>query len=605
MSELPNSPFELDIRFSHPLKNALFSLVRPGIKRLLGLDKMADLYESTRHRTPADFVEELIREMKLRIEIPENDLDKIPRSGPCIVVANHPYGGIEGIVLTALLRRARADAKVMANYLLEAIPELRAHFISVDPFDSDASVRSNIRGMKQSMAWLQGGGVLGVFPSGEVSSWQAGQGRVADPQWSPMVARLIHRSGASVVPVYFEGRNGWLFQLMGLIHPRLRTAMLPREFVNKRDKRLKIRIGSPIRYAKLASCEDPELMIDYLRDRTYLLKSRPADDTVDAGQAERISRSGKPLVDAVPAADLESDITQLPKGQKLVEKGMMQVCWGEAIQLPHVLRELGRLREYTFRRAGEGTGEAVDLDRYDRYYHHLFVWDGEHRRLVGAYRLGQMDRIVQQYGKKGLYTQSLFNYRDQLLERITPALEMGRSFVHPDYQKNFFPLMLLWKGIGEYVAKHPQYRYLFGPVSIDDRYEAVSRQLMINFLKANGHMHPLSELVKARKPFKDKTGREWGGEAVTRMLTDIDDVSGIIADIEAGGRGVPVLLKQYLKLGGKLLGFNVDPQFGNVVDGLIMVDLVETEPRLLARYMSPESMQRFLAFHGHNVRKSG
>ena len=297
----------------------------------------------------------------------------------------------------------------------------------------------------------------------------------------------------------------------------------------------------------------------------------------------------------VPAALLKAEVHALPLEQRLAESSGLQVIYARAAQIPWCLQEIGRLRELTFREVGEGTGKATDIDLFDAYYLHLFVWDSKHDRIVGAYRMGLTDEILARFGKRGLYTHSLFKYGSPLLRHLSPAIELGRSFVRPEYQRSFSPLMLLWRGIGRFVARSPRYALLIGPVSISNDYAPSSRRLMVDFLSQHNGAGELSRHVKPRRPFRTEAIELPPGAA---LLRDIDDVSKAVAQIERDAKGVPILLKQYLKLGGKLLGFNADPTFGDALDGLIRVDLRGTERRLLSHYMGEEGAATFFAWHG-------
>jgi putative hemolysin len=256
------------------------------------------------------------------------------------------------------------------------------------------------------------------------------------------------------------------------------------------------------------------------------------------------------------------------------------------------LREIGRLRELTFRAAGEGTGRELDLDRFDQEYLHLFLWSRSSSEVIGAYRLGLTDQLLAGAGVEALYTSTLFRFAPELFAAMGPALEMGRSFIRTEHQRSFTGLMLLWKGIGAFVLRHPRYPVLFGPVSISAEYRSISQQLMVAFLKQNLGVHEWSRWVHPRARFRPR-GRE---DLVSVMeISDLDDVSGFVSVLEPDRKGVPILLKQYLKLGGALLGFNVDPDFSNVLDVLILVDLRKTPATTLVRYMGREGAEQLLA----------
>ncbi len=259
--------------------------------------------------------------------------------------------------------------------------------------------------------------------------------------------------------------------------------------------------------------------------------------------------------------------------------------------------EIGRLREITFRAAGEGTGQPTDLDRFDPYYLHLFLWNKEKREIAGGYRLGEVPRILARFGPKGLYTESLFRFRMGFLTQLGPSLELGRSFIRPEYQRSYAPLLLLWKGIAGFVAKHPEYSMLIGAVSVSNQYSPASRELIARYFEKQNAGEKWRGAVWARRPLRGNLVQKWEMAALCSLLPDVEDLSAPIADLEPDCKGIPILVRQYVKLGGKLLAFSVDPQFGNTLDGFVMIDLTRTSPEILARYMGKERAQRFFAWH--------
>ena len=296
--------------------------------------------------------------------------------------------------------------------------------------------------------------------------------------------------------------------------------------------------------------------------------------------------SGGNCVSAIAA-----EIGQLPAESCLVQSGAFQVFLTEPNQVPVALREIGRLRELTYRAVGEGTGRELDLDSFDKRYLHLFSWDRERTRIVGAYRLGRTDRIMATAGVDGLYTRTLFRYDERLIARLSPALELGRSFVRAEYQKNYNALLLLWKGIGRFVATHPEYRVLFGPVSISCRYSDSSHRLLIAFLQQNHRDSDLADLVEAINP------RVLNPAPARAIPRSVEEANRLVTEAESDGKGVPILLRQYLKLNAKLLGFNVDPRFGDALDTLMMVDLTTVDDAILNRYLGRQATAEFLARH--------
>jgi putative hemolysin len=480
----------------------------------------------------------------------------------------------------------------MANSFLDRIPALREHSIFVDPFGGDSATRANIRGIRQSIEWVRNGGMLVIFPAGEVSHVTFGEPRVVDPAWSSTVARIIRKTGAPALPVYFDGRNSALFQIAGLIHPRLRTVMLPRELLRRRGKILPMRIGSPIAFSRLREIADDEAMTAYLRERTYFLAHRVAGVANRAPLPRAAARHEK-IVPAGSVDRLREEVERLPAERILVTHGDYVVAYSPADAIPLVLREIGRLRELAFRAAGEGTGFAIDLDRFDHHYDHLFLWNRASAEIIGAYRIGRADAIAAKAGLDGLYTATLFRYGRELLPSLGGALELGRSFVAPAHQRNFNALLLLWKGIGGYVLRHPGYRTLFGPVSISRDFSTTSRELIATFLRRHLTDPSLARHVRPRVPFACR-GTFNGGPLLPGSIGTLDELGSLVEEMEGGDRGIPVLLRHYLKLGGKLLGLNVDREFHDVLDALIAVDLTRTDPALLARYMGREGAEEFL-----------
>jgi len=538
--------------------------------------------------------ERLLRRLAVTYRTGERDLQQIPRTGPVVIVANHPFGILEGAVLATVLARVRPDVRFLANDLLSVIPEIRDLLIPVDAMAGTSAAQRNATGWRKSIEFLQGGGCLVVFPAGAVSHFHARQWAVTDAKWHTAVARVVEAvsckgAAVSVVPIHIDGSNSFFFHALGLIHPRVRTALLARELLNKRNRLVKLRIGSPIASKKLLEIPTPEEQTEYLRWRTYLLATRTDFKArTSLPLVARMRRRAVPLIKSeIDRVLLSKEVRALPPGCLLTKAGDLEVYITDADTIPNSLQEIGRLRELTFRGVGEGTGRSVDLDGFDQHYLHLFAWNAAENEIVGAYRLGGTDV------NQDLYTATLFKYDAAFLNRMGPALELGRSFVRPEYQRGFAPLLALWKGIGAYVARNPRYKVLFGPVSISNQYQTVSRELMVTFLERHASLRDWMGLISTRSPFKRRL-REPG---LPTAGFDAEDLSAVVSDLEPSGAGIPVLLRQYLKLGGKLLGFNVDPEFSDVLDGLILVDLTKTEPRLLERYLGRTEASQFLAHH--------
>ena len=449
-------PFSLDVRFDDPLRRGLLEMFGPVIEKAFALTALNDIYADVAGQGEGrPFLERALEALNVAYKVSGEDLARIPKTGPVIVVSNHPFGGLDGIILARILTAIRPDAKVMANFLLARIPDLRQHMIFVDPFGGKEAARGNVGALRGAMEHVKGGGMLAIFPSGTVSHLDLEKRAVTDPAWSDTVARMVRKTEAAVLPVFFGGGNSVLFNLLGMVHPMLRTAMLPRELLNKRAKTVSLHIGTPIARERLASFETDEAMTAYLRLRTYLLAARekpsPAKHkwTEIFGPQKRQAMTPaemEPVIEAVDAELLARDVAGLPAEKVLIDHGDFMVCTAYAAEMPHVMREIGRLREMTFRGVSEGTGKPLDLDAFDKYYTHLFVWNKVTREIVGAYRLGPSDEILPGRGVAGFYTSTLFHYQAGVFEKLGPSLELGRSFVRAGVSEVVFATAAVVEG---------------------------------------------------------------------------------------------------------------------------------------------------------------
>jgi len=572
----------------------------PGlVGKLAPVDKVRDLYGRVQRSPDGFHLENLLAEMRVELRVGAADEARIPASGPVVVVANHPYGVLDGAILTVLLTRVRANVKVLTNSLPWDVPELQKHCIFADPFQTDRSVESNRRALRDALAWLQQGGMLAMFPAGEVSHWQMPVAQIADPAWNDTAVRLIRRTGATALPLYFCGHKGVGFQLMGMIHPKLRTAFLLQEFLQQKGKTVEVRVGSGIPAEALDAIRDGRDAIEYLRWRTYLLARRSKSETSwpTALRSRLVFKIQEPLADPISPSLLAEEIKTLPGDRCLAENCDLAVYLGTAHEMRQLLCEVGRLRELTFRGVGEGTGKSRDLDLFDDYYWHIVLWHKTKRELVGAYRAGYTAEILAERGISGLYTSTLFRFDEKIFQELGSALELGRSFVRPEYQRQYAPLLLLWKGIARVVARRPEVPVLFGAVSISNDYNEASREMIYRFFEARMQKDDLAGLIEPRRPFRPGLLRRPDCRAMLHAFRDLDELSQPITDVEADGKGLPILLRQYAKIGGRLLGFNVDRKFSNVLDGLVVVDLRKTEPSVLERYMGREGAARFRQIH--------
>jgi putative hemolysin len=572
---MPGDPFDIDLPTDMPLRRAASIAARPLLNWALRLTTLRKLYAQA-NADQSGFATSALRVLNARADCRANEVSHIPADGPLIVAANHPHGALDGLLLLQLIGRARKDVRLLANHLLARIPELRDSCFFVDPFERPGAAERSLAGLRAAHLWLRRGGALIVFPAGEVAHMRGADRSIADSPWRSTVGRMALATGARVVPTRIEGVNSSLFYAAGRIHPLFRTVLLSRELLRSRGRSVTVRIGQPLSTDELRrDSSTAESVTEVIRGEVEQLALR--DLTGAAGTQPR----EVPVAPPVDRAALDEEIHQLPETAKLVDGGALQVYCAEAGQIPAVLAEIGRLRELAYRAVGEGTGTRTDIDRFDTHYHHLFLWNHLRREVVGGYRIGRSDLIVAAAGVEGLYTRTLFRYDQGLLQRLPPALELGRSFVRVEYQRNHTPLLLLWKGICAFIARHPQYRVLFGAVSISARYSDRTREMLMAFLEQNHLDRALAELVS---PENARWSTRPKDAPVGRVPSTVEDIDSLVSKLEKDGQGIPVLLRHYLKLNARLLAFNVDSAFGDALDALMTVDLARVDPRILRRY---------------------
>ncbi len=564
---------------------------------VLRINKLNKLYEAISHHQGMDFIDALIGKLQLEYEVSEEELSKIPKEGAFITVSNHPFGGIDGMLLIKILSRVRPDIKVMSNFVLNKIKPVSEYMLPVNPFERRKGAASSLGGVKMALEQLQRGGVLGMFPAGEVSSYNEDNYGISDREWQYPAMKMIKKAEVPVVPVYFQGSNSRLFHLLGLIHPSLRTVRLPAEVFNKKHKKIRIRIGNPVSVKEQESFSDISTYGRYLRAKTYALGSVLE---VKKFFRPRINRNKKPepIADPVAPVLIINEIEKIREEYTLFSSNQFDVFCTPSTEIPQIMLELGRLREITFRDVGEGTNHSMDLDEYDLYYNQLFVWDNQEKRIVGAYRAGKGEEILRRYGVKGFYLQSLFRMNRRFHPILRQSLELGRSFVIKEYQRRPMPLFLLWKGILYFLLKHSEYRYLIGPVSISNNFSQFSRGLIIQYIREHYFDRKLSRYVRPRTRF-NVPGFNVDEEVILENTADLNKFDRFIKEVEPNDYTMPVLLKRYLKLNGRIIGFNLDPKFNDALDGMLVLDLydvpMETIASLSKEINDDSILERFMA----------
>lgn len=565
-----------------PAELAKASHMRPGDPRInlltemSGLKKLERFYNAINDLHDREFVAAVFKNLELDIEVDPADLANVPKEGPLMFVSNHPYGAIDGLALVHVLGEVRPDLKVMANFLLQQLEPLRDRFIGVNPFEQLTSL-SSFQGMRQAMAHVKEGRALAIFPAGEVSSWHTELKAIADPRWKTPVIKLAQHVAAPVVPVWFDGTNSPLFHMLGMIHPNLRTLALPKEMLRMRGRSVRMRIGKPIAPKDIAAFSSTEQLGRYLRAKTYALGSG-VQVKRELFSPLRFPQRPKDVVERIPVDRLDREIESIAD-LKLNSQGEFDLYLAPTGRIPNILREIGRLRETTFRVVGEGTNKSIDLDEFDLYYDHLFLWDREQKRLAGAYRIGNGKRIMSRYGKRGFYTYTLFRMDRPMDKVLRRSFELGRSFIAVEYQRQRLPLYMLWRGLLLHITANPEHQYLIGPVSISGTYSRISRSLIMEFVQQHHYDHEMAASVRPRNKFRIKTDAVDHEALVQASMADLKRMDRLIAEVDPNESSMPVLLKKYLLLNARIIGFNRDPRFNDALDGLMVLDLTKLPDR--------------------------
>ncbi|ANH59378.1 GNAT family N-acyltransferase [Dokdonia donghaensis] len=544
-----------------------------SLMKVLKISTANKIYDRNKHLGDLEFLNALLDEFKIKFEIPEEDLKRLPKSGAYITISNHPLGGIDGILLLKLMLEQRPDFKIIANFLLHRIEPLKPYVMPVNPFENKKDVKSSIAGFKSAISHLRDGHPLGVFPAGEVSTYKDDK-LIIDKPWEEAAMKLIKKAEVPVVPIYFHAKNSRLFYQLSRLSDTLRTAKLPSELLTQKHRVIKVRIGNPIKVAAQKEHESLADFTEFLRKKTYMLANSFEKNSLlkDIPQKLKVTKEPKKIVTEISSDLIEDEILRLrEKDRRLLQSKNYEVYLAPAQEIPNILREIGRLREITFRAIGEGTNEAIDLDKFDRYYYHMFLWDNKENTLAGAYRMGLGSKIYKEYGIDGFYLQDLFRFEPELHKMMSESIEMGRAFITKEYQQKPMPLFLLWKGIVHTTLRFPEHKYLIGGVSISNQFSNFSKSLMIEFMKSHYYDPYVAQYIRPKKEWKVKLKDADKEFVFDESKADLNKFDKLIEEVEPGSLRLPVLIKKYIKQNAKVIAFNVDPLFNNAIDGLMYI----------------------------------
>lgn len=592
------------------MKGPLGYILSTIVMQLLGFNKVNKCFNRCRHAQGPEFAELTLKELRVSYSLKPEQLDYIPQEGPFITISNHPFGGIDGLLLFSIIGTMRPDLKTLSTFLLAMIPSLKDNVLPVNPFSEGTSSKKSIAGLRLAKEHLASGGCLGLFPAGEVSSPQRPKKRIAlkkgkvieDIPWPVNMIKLIKNANVPIVPIYFEGTNSKFFYFLGRIHPLLRTLRLPRELFNKRGRIVPIRIGKPIFPSEMNDYGTLPDLGNYLRSRVYALQS----DFCDINRT-LINPSGNPQPIVLPR-DKKAILKEFEKikSKKLFEVASFQGYLAEYSEIPNIILEIGRRREESFRATGEGTNMPIDLDDYDKYYKHLILWDKNKKKIAGAYRLGIGSAIMEEKGIDGFYTNCLFRYAPQAGELLSEVIELGRSFVSVEYQKEPLPLMLLIKGLMHSIMLYPKAKYFLGPVSISNNYPRFYQSLMVYYFTNNYSIDKYKDVVFPRTPFEPDYLKVDPAMLLSAKNDSFEKFDSFLLRLSDNKYRVPTLVKKYIKFNSKFFCFNVDPLFNYSLDGLILLDITKfpkNELLMMSKDLSQIETEKVLNHFGYSLKE--
>ena len=559
---------QLQQRFPHWFRGRRATLAKPllrAIGRWSKFDAISGHLEASGHLRDFEFVRSSLDFLQARYVADAGELRRIPASGRLLIVANHPSGALDALALLDAVGQVRRDVKIIANDLLSALDPLSGLLLPIRIVGG----RPNPESLRAVEDALREERCVIIFPAGEVA--RLGLRGVSDGRWRRGFLRFARSTKTPVLPVRIEARNSALFYGASALFKPVGTALLAREMFARGARRIALRIGHPL---QLPEGGKPTEMLRQVRRELHAIGTRH----------ERPAPIGpEALIDAVDTTLVAAGVEAMKLlGQTFDGK---QIRVGRLAAGSPLLREIGRLRELTFRAVGEGTGHRLDVDLYDSWYEHIVLWDAAASRIAGAYRLARGAVVLPVRGLAGFYTASLFDYADDALPRMQQGMELGRSFVTPEYWGSR-SIDYLWQGIGAFLARHPDVRYLFGPVSISAALPVEAREQIVSYYARYFGTH--ERCAASKRPFAYRAappqfGEELDAQTAFRVLKN---------NLDALGATLPMLYKQYTELcepgGARFLAFGVDPEFSDSVDGLIEVDLHRLRPKKRERYLTPQ-----------------
>lgn len=495
---------------------------------------------------------------KIKINLLPTDLEKIPLSGSFVTITNRPIGIIEELILAHFLHKIRPEFCFLQNQNLASICEFY-----------EKSLENNYLYNFNNLVEHDKG--IGLFPVGNYSSFKAKGNTLSDSVWDKSIIKRIYDTNIKIIPIYITIDNEAFIKMQHLFINNPFSLELIKSIIESTGLEVTIRIGKPIIKNKF-EFKSANQFSRFLRAKLYGLGSKLKIDYF-----YKSAEDTKEIIKPIDTEALHAELLSISDTNKIGEQGNFDIFLTKAKKIPLAIKEIGRLREITFRNIGEGTNNHLDLDEYDLHYLHLFIYDRDNKKIAGAYRLGDGKYIMETIGKKGFYIQSLFKISNKFNQYLSSSLELGRSFVTEEYQNQRLPLFLLWQGITYYISNSEYLKYIIGPVSISSSYSKISRSFIVSYIMKNHWDFDLAELVKPKTAFKpdfENVDFEVLLDSTGKSLKLLDD---IIDDIDPLHNRIPVLLKKYFSKQAKIIGFNLDPNFNDALDGFMLTNINNIE----------------------------
>lgn len=525
------------------------------------------------HLQGFDFIDQALGYFNFSYSLRENERERIPSSGRVVIVANHPIGSLDGLSLLQLVRSVRPDVKIVANKVLLKVTQISSLLLPVDNMGGNTA-KENIQNIRD---YLNDDGAIIIFPAGIVSRF--GPKGIRDKPWRGGFLSFASTTRSPVLPINVKARNSIWFYFISLVAFKVSALWLVSEMFKHRNKCIEMRVGNIIPYSSYDHIKLPKNRVAELFYRHLYQTAKGAEGEFQTQSSIAPPENRRVLRDAIKKSELLGETAD----------GMEIYLFRYETDSP-VMRELGRVRELSFRVVEEGTGNRRDSDQYDIHYMHLVLWDDKDLEIAGAYRLCDTAKIIPKLGTKGLYSSKIFDYQDAMKPYFEQGLELGRSFVQPRYWGKR-SLDYLWYGIGALCRANPNYRYLFGAVSISNAYPELAKNMIASFYST--HFPAPMKLVESSEPYS--IGPE--NQKKMRALFPGDDYQSEFAALKSRLKHmsvtVPTLFKQYAELckpGGVFLPeFGIDISFSDALDGFVMVDTWKLKAGKRKRYIQTPS----------------